>query len=794
MSSTAGAQAVERFGPMAESLPTLARLAAGVAPLVGLFILLERWLVPACRLPPASYFEPVIGIELVRVVARRPLPWLVLAALGTLALLRGRLLWRGWSQLEHGRALQLLISGVALVFAWTFSTYDVNLYLDRLHAADRVMLVVLAVLACWRPVFLLFFLPLLLAVMWQFDQPLGSYSFTDKSAPLRVLQLFLASFLWQAVTGGRRADAFVLTAGCLVAAHYWIPGLEKLRLGWLAHGQLHHLTLAAWQNGWLVSLDPAGIARLAHTLARFEPLSLVFTVVAEAGALFFFWRRGVALALLPAWVLLHAGIFATSGICFWKWVALDAGFFALLLSLRGAGAGAIFGPGPLLLSLALIGAAPHWCAPVRLGWFDTRLAYTYRYTVAGPSGRAYSIAPSFFAPYDLRFSQNRFDFLTERPALVSTYGMTQDPLIAKALLPVLTLAEVEGLEARLGSVQREPKQAERFDDFMRRFFSAWNRRGARREGHGVWQAPLHIWTAPREPAYAGQEPVARVLVDRVTTLWNGERLLEVRVERVRDLAIDTSPSLAAAGDVAGRAGIGANPAVEPAEDRREDDAREQRSEAKEVVDDVGAPREAHQRHQRRLEVAVPARDLAAAEAPQQEAKSVLRETEEVARSFVDLEQEWCAQHERAPGLEHAVELGDGEIRRFDVFEHLEQEDRVEAGVFEAAQIADVRYDVRPELGVDVHLHHPAPAQRRHTLREQPPGSDAEHASAPRPRFERRDLALQELAQVFPAETVGNVLHEGAAAQQTHATGQTPAQSIDHADSPRRRGMLAPAGA
>jgi hypothetical protein len=778
--------------PAIPGLASLARLLAGVAPLVALYMLLERWLMATCRLPAASYFEPSIGLELVRVLARRPLPWLVLAALGTLALLRGRLLWRAWSELEGGRALQLLIGALVLMFAWTFSTYDVNLYLDRLHAADRVMLVVLAVLACWRPVFLLFFLPLLLAVIWQFNTPLGHYSFTDKSAPLRVLQLFLASFLWQAVTGGRRTDAFVFTAGCLVAGHYWIPGLEKLQLGWLAHGQLHHLTVAAWQNGWLVWLDAEEIARFAHTLARFEPLSLGFTIAGEVGALLFFWQRGIALALLPAWVLLHAGIFATSGIFFWKWIILDVGFFALLASLRPASAAALFGPGPLLLSLALIGGASVWCNPVRLGWFDTRLAYTYRYTVAGPSGSQYAVAPSFFAPYDLRFAQNRFDFLTARPALVSTYGMTQDPAIAKALLPVLTLAEVEQLEARLGTVHREPKQAERFDEFMQGFFAAWNRRGARREASGFWQAPLHIWTAPREPAYTGQEPVTRVLVDRVTTLWDGVRLRELRVERVRDLAI--GGSLAAGGDVARRAGVGADRAVEPAEEGRENEAHEEHAEAEEVVDDVAAAREAHQRHQRRLEVAVAARDLAGAEATQQEAQPVLRETEVVARGLVDLEQERRAQHQRAPRLEHAVQLGDGQVGRLHVFEHLEQEHGVEAGVLEAAQVADVRHDVRPERGIDVHLHHAAPAQRRHALCEQTTGSDAEHAAARRPRLERGDLALQELVQVLPAESVGSVLHEAAAAEQTHATGKAPAQSIDHVISPRRRGMLAPAGA
>ncbi len=777
-----------------QTLATLTRLLVGVAPLVGLFVVVERWLMAACRLPAASYFEPTIGVALLRVLARQPTPWFLLAALATLVLLRGRLLWRGWSELDHGRALQLLIGGLVLVFAWTFSTYDVNLYFDRTHIADRVLVVALAGLVCWRPVFLFLFLPLLLAVIWQFEQPLGHYSWTDKLAPIRVLLLFLAFFSWQAVTGGRRTEAFVFTAGCLVAAHYWIPGLEKLQLGWLAHGRLHHLTLAAWQNGWLVSLDAAEITGFAQVLARIEPLTLAFTIVAEAGALLFFWRRGVALTLLAAWVLLHAGVFVTSGICFWKWAIVDAGLFALLIAVRRAPVAAIFGPGPLLLSLVLIGSASHWCPPVRLGWFDTRLAYTYRYTVVGPTSHEYAIAASFFAPYDLRFSQNRFDFLTPRPALVSTFGMTQDPRIAKALLPVRTLAEVEQLETRLGTVHREPKQVERFDAFMQRFLSAWNRHGAKREASGCWRAPLHIWTAAREPAYLGQEPVAKLLVDRVTTLWNNEQLLELRVERVRELTIDPDQSLAAAGDVARRAGVRADLAIEQAEQRREDQAREQHAEAKKIIDDITAAREAHQRHQRRLEGSVAARDLAAAEAPQQVTQAVFGEAEVIVRGLVDLEQERRAQHEHAVGRKHAVELGDRQIGCRNVFEHLEQEYGIEGSILEATQVTDVRHDVRSARGVEVHLHDATSAQRCYALREFSSGSDVEHAGTARKRFERGDLAREELVQVLAAEAVRGVLNERAPTQQTHATGQTLAQAIDHARSPQPRGSLAPGGA
>jgi hypothetical protein len=522
------------------SVPDRLSLVLGVAPLIALFVVLERVLMAATRLPEASYFAPSIAAELARYALAHGGALALAASIAALAALRGPLLWRRWSDLDRGGLLRVVIGGLALAFAWTFASYEPNFYFARTHAVDRALLIALALLGCWRPVFLLAFTPLLLAVVWQFEYPLGGYSWTDKSAPLRVLLLFLAWFVWLAITRGRRVEPFLFAACALTASHYWIPGLEKLRLGWLAHGNLHHLTLAAWQNGWLAGLDAPAIASFAGRLAIGEPLSLGFTIAAEAGALLMMLRRRVALSLLAAWMLLHATIFAVSGICFWKWVMLDAGLFALIVSLDRAASARIFGTVPLLVSLVLITSALHWCRPVRLGWYDTRVADTYQYTVIGDSGAAYRIAPSFFAPYDLSVAQNRFGYLSRHPTLVSTYGMTQNPTIAEHLLGARTRAEVEALEARFGAPQRDERKAERFHEFARRALVAKSGPDRARPWYTALHPPLHIWTSSREPHYTGEDPARRLLVDRVTTLWDGAQLREIRVERVREIATDSA--------------------------------------------------------------------------------------------------------------------------------------------------------------------------------------------------------------------------------------------------------------
>ncbi len=769
----------------------LLRLAADLAPPLLLFVGLERALMPLCRLPEIRYSEPVIALGLARALAEQPL----LPALAALLVgLRGRMLCRSWAELEHGRALQCLISAIALAFAWAFSSYDVNLYFDREHLADRALLAALAALVAFRPGFLLLYLPLLLAIIWQFDFPFGGYSWTDKSAPLRVLLFFAASFVWLACSGGRRAQAFVFGAGCLLAAHYWIPGFEKLRLGWLAHGQLHHLTLAAWENGWLAQLDSAQIIAFVAALARFEPLSQAMTLALEAGALLFFARAEIALGLLAGWILLHAGIFATSGICFWKWALADAGLFALLLALRRSPRLPIFGPLPCALSLILIALAPHWCEPVRLGWYDTRLAYTYRYQAVDAQGRSSQLAPSFFAPYDLSFAQGRFHYLSQQPALVATYGATRDPKVAAALLRARSLAEIEHLEAELGQRASDPAQAARFDRFMLRFLAASNRRLGQHHWFAAVAAPLHIWTSARAPAYAGEQPIARLRVERVTTLWDGAALRELRVERVRELVIPREASLAAGDDIARRQGIRANRAVAEIDQRLQREAREERREADQVVAEIPAAREAQQRHQQRLQGAVAPLDPAARESAQQMAQAVFREAVVVLRSLVDLEHEGRAQHEVALRHQHAAELRDRALGRGDVLEHFEQEDRIETRVRETAQVADVGHQIGAALRGQVDVQDPALSQPGDAPREQAARADVQHALRTGQRLEGQDLALEERVQVLAAEAIRAVDHERACAEAPHLDGQAPAHAFSQRALPHRRRNVAPRSA
>ncbi len=189
-------------------LRALAALALRMGALLLLYHQLERHLMAAGRLPMSSYASPVIFAEFIQHLALFK-PFVLVS--GVVVALCHRAMWRGWSELDHGIALRRFILVSAFVMAWSFSTYDYNLFFDRGHAVDRLLLIGLLPLIWWRPVFVLPFLAVLIPVIWQFDHPLGGYSWTDKSMVVRVLILFSAALVMLAMTRSRRTSDFAPT-------------------------------------------------------------------------------------------------------------------------------------------------------------------------------------------------------------------------------------------------------------------------------------------------------------------------------------------------------------------------------------------------------------------------------------------------------------------------------------------------------------------------------------------------------------------------------------------------------
>lgn len=504
------------------------------APLFISFLTVQWWIMSVAHLPESSYFRPLVSLELLRNLGFVQLVAMLLAV--------GLLIWRRahgwrWADMDNGERWRPWLLLIVVILAWTYTTYDYNLYFDQAHNWDRLLLLVLAAAVVWRPVFLLPFVLLVTALATQFNYPLGGYSVAEQFVLVRILILFFAALVLRAVTARPVGRVFAFLLLTLVASSYWWPGLGKLRLLWFTHGHINLLLPAAYSSGWLAFLSPESIASIVQFLANLNPLMVAFTLFAECGAILFLWRRSFAMLLLASWIVLHVGIVAISGIFFWKWILLDLGLLWLLSRSNQEHLFPVFDRSYLLLSVVLIGAGRFWYEPVNLSWYDTPINYAYRFEAIGESERIYRLPPRFFTPYEYQFSLGNFGYLVQEPRLPIVYGAIWDRDVAADLLAVKAATDLFQFEAVHGHVRSDMNRAARFEAFMQQSVGALNAHGAKRSWFMPLQAPSQLLSFPYYAAFDAGEPIVQVNVHQITSLFDGEQYLEVRDELVREIKI-----------------------------------------------------------------------------------------------------------------------------------------------------------------------------------------------------------------------------------------------------------------
>ncbi|MGK7872116.1 MAG: hypothetical protein AB4426_01995 [Xenococcaceae cyanobacterium] len=539
-------------GTDAQSISFL-RLSIRIGVLLILYGALERLVMITGHLPQASYEQPVIFIELGKRIVRlfgMLLHGYSLFFLVTALLLVGfiltrypslrchyHFLWHSWSVFDCSTELRLFITLVAGIMAWSFSTYDYNLFFNQGHYLDRVLLIVLVLLIYWRPVFVFPFLFLLVSIVWQFTYPIGGYSWAEKQLLVRILILFMATFLLYGATGSRKIADFLFFVCCLFASHYLAPGLGKIQLNWLAQDRIYFLMPNTYANGWLAFLEPGTIATLTKTLSLFNWPMKVSTLLLECGALFCLWRRTALRFFLMGWIAFHLGIFFVSGICFWQWMVLEACLLLLFFRKGQVPSMPIFTRRHFVLSIALIITVTVLSKPVALSWLDARVTYTYRFEALGESGKRYALPPRFFMPYDFQFTLSGFHYLAQPPHLSILWGATGDRALADALVRSKSSEEIEALELERGTSYFNSYQTAQFDNFIKQFIGNLNLRRSKDTWLSALQAPPQLWTFSKDDPFKGQERIVRVIVYQILSLYDDEQYLEIRKNLVCEIEI-----------------------------------------------------------------------------------------------------------------------------------------------------------------------------------------------------------------------------------------------------------------
>jgi len=216
----------------------------------------------------------------------------------------------------------------------------------------------------------------------------------------------------------------LITLSATAGAHYAPSAIKKLRMDWDRVNRLGNLAVAArTQNNWTM-LCRIPLAQTVLTRTGFITQPIVIAI--EAFAIFAFVDHRLLVVLFSALIVMHAGIFLTTGICFWKWMialgAIIAASFAATQTVP-------FAPDPLntlVLFAAAVSIPFAFTTIPTLAWYDAPIARRITFTLSDDC-RTARITPYDIAPLDMILSQSRHEaYFRDAPTSLDCFGACYD--------------------------------------------------------------------------------------------------------------------------------------------------------------------------------------------------------------------------------------------------------------------------------------------------------------------------------------------------------------------------------
>lgn len=335
----------------------------------------------------------------------------------------------------------------------------------------------LGLLAGWQPAAT----AILLAVFPCFVPGLSGIlgrSFTDVSMPLACLIAYCSAGAVDGLVGGASV-AGVWFPVAIATAFYVVPGIGKWRAGWIRSNHPGALPLAAaFQWDWPLG---AGLARrwFAASAVHVSGVNRA-VVVGEIAIIGATLGSGGTLVAALAALLFHVSVAGVAGILFWEWSVVWvglAGWAWVMPDWSWTEAGVAL--------LVAVGYARWGRLPDRLTWFDSTLVHRFDLVARMASGRSLRLPPSSLAPFETIFSQGRFHFLRQEPALQGCLGTVASAEALTALNHADSVGEIEQVKTQLGQVRWDETKTKAFLHLLQ----AWLRAQPSSPGSGWSRLP-----------------------------------------------------------------------------------------------------------------------------------------------------------------------------------------------------------------------------------------------------------------------------------------------------------------
>jgi hypothetical protein len=499
-----------------------------------LFVAYFSW----CQLPEAAYFSPFIAPEVFK-------NGRLIAAI-LINLLLGSFFFRRltWVAIDPTYGTRIFILVVAITIMWQFATYDYNFYYDQAHYVDRILLIVMALLIYWHPLFAPLFTIFAIVVGSQLHYPLpeAAWLWADKKILVDALILFNA-FLFLAVFRQPSGNTFLYLTLCLTGAMYFEAAIAKLSLGptyysWLVHNKLSNLLVSSYLQGWLGFLDSSQVIRLAQYVSMINFPMALGTLLIEASGLFILWSRNASRLVLGGAILLHIAIAVSSGIFFWMWCAYDLALIIFVLRSQRMSNTRIYNPRLYVLSVAVILMSPFYFRPIDFAWFDTKLSNFFTIDATGESGKVYRLDAHFFAPYDITLAQSRLFYLTKEKVLVGTYGTSLSHHVTQ-LLENSSPSEIPSLKERYGADFYNEGLGAMFAVFLGRYVENAVKKGSKFIAINKIAPPYHFGSFAVKERYDFQERLRTLHVYYEEHLFTEREIMPLQKRLLMELALDS---------------------------------------------------------------------------------------------------------------------------------------------------------------------------------------------------------------------------------------------------------------
>lgn len=468
-------------------------------------------------LTESDYADSVLMPHLARRTITTLCGW---ALIGSILVLRTRA-FAGWNEIEHGTWLRWFATGLSLIPGLTFATQATNLYFGQEYLVDRIVVLLFVAGVYCRPILILPFTLSLIAFAGQFSIPIDGYGWDRHLLGVHRLEIHLLLVLFsgfltksnkQAVASNQST---ILLAAVVIAACYWVPGLGKLRMGWVGVPTVQISFFGAWCHGWLAEISAQEVVQYTTHLRSFAIPMQCLVLLIECGAVFVLVRR-VALMLLPMWAAFHIGAWLLYGFSFWGWITIDAAAFLYVWKCE---ARFRFGWRQITLACLLVGSSGFWLSPNRLAWFNAPFTNTFHVIATTAEGEQFEVHPSALAPYDYVFTMQQFGEIATEPQLVGPYGATTNRKTALSSGP-----ELAGRQQRRSIVVKDSKLRDQLTGLLTRYATSWNAGLTNGSTFSLIEPPP-LLNSTRPVAQVANRQIRSIKVQRRRSWLTGEKVV-----------------------------------------------------------------------------------------------------------------------------------------------------------------------------------------------------------------------------------------------------------------------------